>query len=348
MRLVAYMFISMILMGIVTAFTYTITSAEYTIELIGLSFTFPIAIWVVIPMVILFLFSFMHMFFHGFKNYFALKQWQKDSHNLEDALYWSLLNEPKEQRYGIDAMESVASLLSKSSLKVLDEVEGLNPRLARTVSMLQKIQRGEYVDFKEERISSKLFKPGNPILIQNRLNRLENDDKFIDEVMKSTTEFSEIVRNEALEIFARKADFRHAHKYAKRFDAQNFLVMLERVSAEEKLGLTPQILADFVEVLSLGCKDFLKIAFVTKKAFNPQENLTLFRSFQTANPNAQQAYLYLLFEYELMEQVDLYLSEHDESDFVKFRALYTLKREHSQFKLEDLMDIDTLCNEVRL
>jgi energy-converting hydrogenase A subunit M len=185
-------------------------------------------------------------------------------------------------------------------------------------------------------------------LIQNRLNRLENDDKFIEEVMKSTTEFSEIVRKEALDIFARKADFAHAHKYTKRFDVQNFLGMLGRVTAENKLGLTPQILADFVEALTLGCKDFVKIAFVTKTCFNPQENLTLFRSFQTADANAQQAYLYLLFEYELMEQVDIYLSEQDESDFVKFRALYTLKKEHSQFKLEDLMDIDTLCNEVRL
>jgi hypothetical protein len=283
------------------------------------------------------------MFFYGLRNYFILKKWQKDTSTLEDALYWSLVNEPKEQKYSIDALRSSALLLGKASLSVSDNVEGISPRLSRVVNIIRKVRSGEYIDFKEEKMS-KVFNAGNPILIQNRLNRLASDDKFVEDVLKAMTSYSPEVQAEALRIFASKADFVKALKYVKLFDVKSFFVMLERVSAENMLELTPEILTEFVHALDIGCQDFIKIASVTKKYFNPEQNLTLFRTYQVENTKAQNAYLYLLFEYELLEQVALYLNEHEEDDFIKFRAWYTLKLEHNNpYRLKDIIDIDSIC-----
>jgi len=347
MRLALYIFATFALMAIVAAFTYSVNPDHYTIELMGINFNFPIAVWIIFPMLILLIFTLVHMFFYGLKNYFILKKWQKDASTLEDALYWSLVNEPKEQKYGIDVVRSSASLLGKASLNISDNVEGLTPRLARVVNIIQKIKNGDYVDFKEEKMS-KVFNLGNPILTQNRLNRLESDDKFVADVLKSTSEYSEIVQAEALETFARKENFVKAQKYAKVFDIQSFFTMLERITEEDNLELTPEILTDFVNALDLSCQDFIKIVTVTKKYFNPEENLTLFRGYQLENPKAQNAYLYLLFEYELLDQVALYLNEQEEDEFIKFRALWQLKQEHTKYKLEDIIDIDSICNETRL
>ncbi len=347
MRLALYIFVTFALMALVAAFTYTVNPDHYTIELMGINFNFPVAVWIILPMLILLIFTLVHMFFYGLKNYFILKKWQKDASTLEDALYWSLVNEPKEQKYGIEAIGSSASLLGKASLNISDNVEGLTPRLARVVNIIQKIKNGDYVDFKEEKMS-KVFNLGNPILTQNRLNRLESDDKFVADVLKSTSEYSEIVQAEALETFARKENFVKAQKYAKVFDIPSFFTMLERVTAEDNLELTPEILTDFVNALDLSCQDFIKIVIVTKKYFNPEENLTLFRGYQLENPKAQNAYLYLLFEYELLDQVALYLNEQEEDDFIKFRALWQLKQEHTKYKLVDIIDINSVCNETRL
>ncbi len=347
MRLALYIFATFALMAIVAAFTYTVNPDHYTIELMGINFNFPIAVWIIFPMLILLIFTLVHMFFYGLKNYFILKKWQKDASTLEDALYWSLVNEPKEQKYGIDLIGNSALLLGKASLNISDNVEGLTPRLARVVNIIQKIKNGDYVDFKEEKMA-KVFNAGNPILIQNRLNRLESDDKFVADVLKSTSEYSKIVQAEALEIFARKENFVKAQKYAKVFDIQSFFTMLERVTAEDNLELTPEILTDFVKALDLSCQDFIKIASVTKKYFNPEENLTLFRGYQLENSKAQNAYLYLLFEYELLEQVALYLNEQEDHEFIKFRALWDLKQEHTKYKLKDIIDINSVCNETRL
>ncbi len=346
MRLGLYIFASLILIGIVAGLAYMVNPDFYLLEVMGIDFNFPIALWFVLPMMLLFVMTLMHMFFYGLKNYFLLKKWRKDAETLEDALYWSLVNEPKEQKYAIDEVSASAVLLSKASLVLNDTVEGLSPRLSRVVNIIQKIKNGEYVDLKELKMT-KVFNQGNPILIQNRLNCLESDEKFVEGVMRATSDYSEAVQKEALETFARKADFMKARKYVKVFDVKNFLVMLNRISHDDKLGLTTDILTEFVDALHLKCEDFISIAMVTKKYFKPDENLLLFRSYQAKNEKAQNAYLYLLFEYELLEQVSKYLDEHDEHDFMKFRALYTLKREHSKFKLEDIIDIKSICSEQR-
>lgn len=346
MKIGLYTFAALALIAIVGVLAYTVNPNHYIVEVLGINFNLPVAAWVVLPMLLLFLFTVGHMLFYGFRNYLKLKKWQKDTDTLEDALYWSLVNEPKEQKYAMTEVGSTASLLSKASLNVSDNVEGLSPRLAKVVNIIQKIKNGEYVDLKEEKMY-KVFNAGNPILIQNRLNCLESDDKFVEGVMKARSDYSEVVQKEALGIFARKVNFETARKYVQSFDVENFLVMLKRVNQEDDMGLNKEILTDFVEGLKLSCSDFISIAEVTKKYFRPDENLALFYGYQKESTKAQNAYLYLLFEYELTEQVGVYLDEQEEDEFLKFRALYQLKNENTKYKLEDIIDIRSVCNETR-
>jgi len=346
MKLGLYTFAALALITIVGVVTYTLNPNNYLIEVMGINLNFPIAAWIVLPMIVLFLFTVGHMLFYGLKNYFKIKKWQRDTDTLEDGLYWSLVNEPKEQKYAMDEVGSSATLLSKASLSVSDNVEGLSPRLSRVVNIIQKIKNGEYIDLKEEKMA-KVFNVGNPILVQNRLNRLESDEKFVEGVMRATSNYSEAVQKEALEIFVRKADFEAARKYSKVFDVKNFLVMLNRVTNEDNLGLNKEVLTTFIEDLKLSCGDFIKIAEVTKKYFKPDENLALFNQYQKDNDKAQNAYLYLLFEYELMDKVGTFLEEQEENEFMKFRALYQLKRQNAKYKLEDIIDIHSVCTETK-
>jgi hypothetical protein len=190
---------------------------------------------------------------------------------------------------------------------------------------------------------AKVFSEGNPLLVKNRLNRLESDDKFVESVMKAPATYSELVQGQALKIFANKETFYKARKHAKNFDVASFKTMLHRVTSDDDLGLNGEILNDFVSGLDLKCSDFVEIADVTKKHFAPEENLSLFRAYQKENANAQNAYLYLLFEYELQDQVATYLEEHEDHEFIKFRALHALKKDHKNYKIEDLISKNTIC-----
>jgi hypothetical protein len=44
-----------------------------------------------------------------------------------------------------------------------------------------------------------------------------------------------------------------------------------------------------------------------------------------------------------MDEVASYLEEQDDSDFIRARALLELKKSDKNFKIEDLIDINTLC-----
>lgn len=342
MRLGLYIFAALTLLAIVGAVTYTMNPNNYLVEIMGINFNFPVAVWIVLPMALLLIFTVIHMIFYSLKSYFKLKKWQRDADTLDDALYWSMVNEPKEQKYAIPEIASSAVLLGQSKLEIIDSVEGLSPRLSKVLNLVNKIKNGEYVDLKENKMA-KVFSEGNPLLIQNRLNRLTTDDRFVEDVMKSSASFSDPVRIKALEIFASKETFFKARKYAKTFDVPNLFVMLERLNTEEEMELTSEILDDFVAALKLTCNDYTKIAHITKKHFSPDENLALFKKYQSENARAQHAYLYLLFEYELMDKVGAYLEECDEHEFIRARALYELKKSNKNYKIEDLIDINKIC-----
>jgi len=342
MRLGLYIFAALTLMAIMGAYAYTINPNNYIVEILGINFNFPIAVWFILPMMLLLVFTIVHMVFYSLKSYFKLKKWRRDAATLDDALYWSMVNEPKEQKYAIPEIATSAALLGKSNLTVLDAVDRLSPRLSKAINLVNKIKNGDYVDLKEHKMA-KVFNEGNPLLIANRLNRLKSDDKFVEDVIKSSSSYSDQVCAQALEIFASKETFFKARKYHKIFDVKNFFVMLNRTDNEEDTELTIEILNDFVSVLKFSCQDFANIANITKKMFRPDENLALFRKYQNDNPKAQNAYLYLLFEYELMDEVGAYLVEQDDYEFVQFRALYDLKQSHKNYKLEDLIDINAIC-----
>ncbi len=342
MRLGLYSFAALALMGIVAAMTYAINSSYYIVGVMGINLNFPIALWIVLPMFILFVFTLVHMFFYGLKSYFMLKKWQKDATTLEDALYWSLVGEPKQQKYATDTLGNSASLLAHASLSVSGAPEGLTPRLMRVIGMIQKIKNGEYIDLKEEKMS-KVFHADNPIVVQNRLNRLDVEPKFVEEVMKSASEYSIEIRTKALTLFATTQNFEKARKYVKVFDLEHFFLMLERVDAQNRLELTPAVLSEFVAALKPGCEAFVQIALICKKHFTPDESLALFKAFRADNENAESAYLYLLFEYELLDQVAIFLDEQGEDEFIKFRVLYELRKEHHKYKLEDIIDIRAVC-----
>jgi len=345
MRLGLYIFASLTFIAIIGAFVFTVNPNDYIIEIMGVNFKFSMIVWVISPMILLLIFTVAHMSYYGLKGYFKQKKWQKDSMKLEDALYCAIAREPKKHKYSIPEISACATLLDKSQIKALDNVEGLSPKLSKMLSLIRRIENGEYIDLRENKLSH-LFNEGNVILAKNRVNRLESDEKFVEEVMKSNTSYSDMVREKALEIFANKESFFKAKQYAKVFDKSNFFVMLNRLDQEEDLELTDDTLDSFVSSLKLSCIDFTKIANITKKHFKPDRNLALFKKYQLENDKAQSAYLYLLFEYELMDEVRSYLDEQDDKEFIKARAILELKTNSNisrHYRVEDLIDVEKSC-----
>jgi hypothetical protein len=290
--------------------------------------------------------SLVHMMFYGTKNFFRFKRWEKDSDRLNTALYWSLLHEPKANKFNLPKLKETASLLQISNIKVNGTVDGVSEKIQSALNIISELDKGECVDFKEKKLSEALSNE-NPLVIKNHINCLNKFENFAEEVLQSKEKYSDVVFKKALIKFANSTTFLKARKYSKVFNRESFITLINRINRDDNLGLSKTILDEFIVDLNseLRCSDFLLIANVTKKQLTPDENLKLFREYDKEYTKAQMAYIYLLFEYEMIEKAGEYLDEHDPDEFMRFRALYDLKREHTKYKITDLMNIKHICND---
>jgi hypothetical protein len=342
MRVGLYIFVAVTFIAIMGAFAYTVNPSDYTVEILDIPIKLPVALWSILPAILLLVVTISHMTYYGLKGFFKAQRWKKDANTLDKALYWSVLHEPKQYKFLIKDIAQSARVLGSANIDTFESVSGLSPRLSKALNLVSKIKSGEYVDLYSEKMGNTLSE-GNPILIQNRLNRLDSDEKFVEDVVKSPNLFSDAVSTKALEIFANSTNFTKVERFIKSFDTKNFFRLLDRVNSDDDLEINANIIEKFVEELKFNCKDFVHIAKVTKSYIAPDENLAQFKKFQKENPKAQNAYLYLLFEYEMIDEVERYLDEHDINDFIKFRAMLDLKRSNKNYKLDELIDINSIC-----
>lgn len=347
MHLGLYTLASIVLMSIIGIYIYTVNPSDYSLTFSGIPVALPIAVWVVIPMFLLMVASILHMMFYGTKNFFRFKKWEKDSNNLNNALYWSLLNEPKAHKFNLPNLKETASVLQVSHLKVDGTVEGVSDKIQSALNIISELEHGKCVDFKEKKLA-RVLSDDNPLMIKNHLNCLDQDEAFVEEVLQQKEKYTKEVFDKALSIFSNNTTFYKARKYSTVFDRENFITLISRVTRDDDLGLTLAILDEFIKDLSaeLKCSDFLYIADVTKKQLSPDENLQLFKGYDGKYPKAKTAYLYLLFDYEMVDKAGDYLEEHDADEFIRFRALYDLKKQHANYKITDLMNIKHICNDL--
>ncbi len=342
MRIVLYFFSSLLLTGLMGAYVHSLHLGYYSKTAFGLAINLPISLWLILPALILLFFTLIHFIFYNTKNYFNIKKWQKDAQTLEDSLYWSLLREPKEHKFFKKEIKTSASLLKKATIDVSGSLEGASEKVIDALTMIKDINRGEYVDLKERGLAKKISKQ-NPIFIQNSINRLDVDTKFAEEVLLDSESYNKEIVKKALIIFSSHETFYKAKKFVSLYNVNSFLILVERGIAGENIGMNQEILNFFIDNLKFGCPEYMKLARITVKKFAPDQNLAMFKAVQKSDESASNAYLYLLFEYEMLDAIEDYLYEHPENEFVRYRALYTLKRNDSKYNMESLVNSDAVC-----
>jgi len=343
MRIGLYTFASLALIGLIAAFAYTVNPGNFVYEIAGINLNFPIALWIAIPMLILLVATIFHMMYHGTKSFFARRKWTRDANELQDALYWSLLKEPKPHHFSIPEIKSGAALLSVSSLDIVDSTEGLSDKLGKTINWVKKIQEGEYVDLKEKKVA-KFLSSSNPLVVHNTLNRLEENAEFAESVLMSKEEHTPEVVSRALEVLVGKESLFKMRKFATMLSGAHLTQMLERADAGEDIGLTVDNVDFLSQNISLKCEEYMRLARSTIKKLTPDENLSLFKKLAGEKESAQNAYLYLLFQYEMLDEVKAYLEESEEDDFKPFRALYVLKKGKYNYRVSDIISSANVCN----
>jgi len=344
MKLGLYTFASLTLLIIIAVLTFVVNGSYYTINLLGLSLSLPVAIWFILPMALLLVFSILHMAYYSTKNFFLLRKWQKDAVTLDDSIYWSILGEPKDNKFSIASMQEGASLLGSSSILLSEATKSDNQKISEAISIANDIKNGKFVDLKANKLNKQLSS-NNPMVVQNLINNISLDFSFAQTLLSSKDDINIDVKTAALNDIASRETFKSAKKFVPMMSLAQINIMLNRAIKGAKIELDEEMIKSIKETKELNCGDYILLAAASIKSISPSVSLSLFKTFQQKDEKAETAYLYLLLEYEMMSEVKDFFEANPENDFKKLKIFYELKKIKNNYKLNDIFDLNTLCDE---
>jgi hypothetical protein len=343
MRIGLYIFSSIVFLIIVSVLAFLVNSGSYHLQTFGIDITLPVALWMALPSLALLVLSVLHMSYYSAKNFFLLRRWQKDSDTLEDLAYWSILNEPRENHIATDNLKNIASILSGSSIVAKEGFEAKSERVADVLNVVKSINSGTYVDLKSKKISKQLSNM-NPLVIKNSINRLQNDTKFAFDVLTNVGEHDKSVVGEALNLVTKTQNMQTIKKYLPLMGVANLENIFKRLNSGDSVGINEEYVKDITGSITLDCKDYINLASSAMKFLDPKTMLSLFRGFEQKDENAEMAYLYLLLEYEMMDDAKEFIDSNPENDFKKLKIFFDLKQKQNNLKLQDIVSLNSLCD----
>jgi len=332
MQLKRYFFAAVLLMVAVGAYVYQmISQADYTLTILGRALTLPLAAWIVAPMLLIFLASFFHMLYYGYKAYRRRKRVTKDIEKLADALYWDLLKAPRQHNYTDLRVRPIGAVLDAGcdDFTKIDK-KRCHEKVRDAIDIITAIQHGEVIEVEKLKLEK-----SNPYVIQNGLNMLRQEPQRAEEVLRRMPYYDEKVIFQALTIFAEDATEQQLGKYEDRIDLtvlEHMIDTLEKRDDRNRLPLS--FFAKRLPSLSPDASTYLRLAGKMVKRYTPHELLAFFEKLVAQDEKAFRAYLYTLVEFEMLDKAGEILEDTQKEEFLDFKAYLDLRRAGKHYPID--------------
>ncbi len=331
MRLKKYIFFSFLLMLIVGGLVYWWNDATYTMEILGIPVTLPIAVWVVLPMFLMFVASFFHMAYYSFINFMKLKRYKKDYNTLVSSVANGLMREPKPNQYKTQEAKNIGHVSDKCEMIPKDfRIDTKDERLKRVLEYVKDIQNGIYVEIEGFTLSSK-----NPLLVKNLQNRLKEEPTFSGVVLKKCDEYPRQLCEIALEKYMEFSDISKIKEYAKIFSYKTLTALIQKMAEKEEMLHYPDILYIIQESkMKLDEKGYIDLAKRVKNVMAPDERLKFFELLKEYDEKSEAGYVYTLLDLEMVDKAREFLETTNEGELEVFKAYLDLKDCGKNYRLE--------------
>ncbi|NQY21025.1 MAG: hypothetical protein HRT40_06920 [Campylobacteraceae bacterium] len=333
MGLKKYIISSILLIIIIAGYVFSLEANDYTIVILDNTFTFPIAVWAIIPVVILFVASIFHMLFYGFRTFLNSRAVEKDEKNIVNLLKETLLENQNKIKFKTKTFIDLSSILSQLTFDVKNDFDSKDKDLNEIISLISKVNEGEYVSLKNYK-----FNKQGSIEKKNLINKINSSvDYALDIIKKSDTFSSDIVKVAFLHVLKEKS-MTTINKILSsvNLDKEMTLSLFEKdkENADFSIGFTN--IKKYAKEAKLDKKEYINLFKLYKDTFTPDELIKLFEELSCEDENSSEAYLYILFEFEMIDTLREVLDATSDKDFKAFRALLDLKDNSKHYTLETI------------
>ncbi len=324
MGLKKYILGSIILVLAVFAYTFSLESGDYRIEIFDYVLILPIAAWIVFPTIILFLATILHILFYGVKNYFTIKAVTKDSDAIRALINKKLLNETSKLSFQNKNLKEIGSILEQLDIDITNSNFSCeNKDINKTIDQIFTIRSGKYISTKDLKLDN-----NNPLMIENFKNRIDQDVEFAMEVLQKSSNYPQVILKTA---FHKVLDNKSMTTIKKLLDAISFdeemVVSLLKKDGEQEdqFAMTNEQVLNIIKKVTLTNEQLIEIAKNYKSLMSPDQIIKLYEDLTVENEEYTFAYLYVLAEYEMVDKMRDILDNSAPNEFTPFKALVDLK-----------------------
>jgi len=332
MQLKRYTIASLILILLVASAVYSIDSESISFDLLGMHFpNLPVAFWVVVPLVIMYIASLMHMGIYALVGNFKLRRLNKDHEKMVDALRDSLLGvHERNYVYKSDAYKLMGKLIDNALILPYETLRSVgNEKIDEALQLMRDVKEKKKVDIKKFHLSNT-----TSIAIENNLNRFERGEIDADTILSRPESYGEIVCAKAYESYVKTASVGSVMKFKHLFTKTSLVDFVQRVNAAENgIQISNEELATIFSTLKLSSNDWIDLSAAMSKNMLPEQRIRLFEMLSENNDDAMEGYLYTLYDLQMIDTANEILNNTAHTDFQIFKAYRDLKRANKHYDI---------------
>ncbi len=291
----------------------------------------PIGMWVVLPLFLLYLASLLHMGSCSISKMMELRRYRKDYNELVEALRDALLGKKnRRSSYRTERYATLGDIIDKSDITPTQRLKGSDQKtLDEALKFIRDVEDGKAVDLSKFHIES-----SNPLAIKYHTRRYENGEVIAEDILNKPERFAEELANKAYKDFVLTASLASIRKYQKYMSKDALVSILGRVNAEENsLKIDNEILFELIQKVEITEDEYICGSIILSKTMMPEERIDLFERLSNANDDATAAFIYTLYDLEVIEQANDLLDASPENEYPQFRAYRALKEVNKHFSI---------------
>ena len=332
-----YILLSIVFILVIGLYVYSFNGDLFHLEPFGMYITLPVAMWVVVPLIFLVLASIFHMQFYSIKNYFYQKKLKKDFESLKEITKQSVLGERVDHiTFKTEDFRNSFELLRIFRADHSRELTFSDAELSARYNVARRISQGYYEDVRKYKLSK-----DNPLLIQNKINRLKVEPKYAHEVLKTCEDQTSLLCSKAYDALLEIASFNEVKRYNFVPNKRTFRRMMERyLDPNDTFEMDLKSIEEMLEQINADKADYLELAREIKIKLSPDALIALFEKlYNSKGVVVADAYLYVLYDLQMIDKIREILENADKDEFVKFRTVIFLRDHGKSIDLDKFLQI---------
>lgn len=310
-----------------------ITQESMNIDFFGIPLpSLSIALWIVVPVIVFYVASVVHISFYSVLGSLKLRKYEKDYDKLVDSIVDAYLGkENRNHLFKTPRYQLLGSLVDNTTLFPAQTLSAdtSNEKINAVLKLINEIKDGNVVELKKYSLPST-----NTLVIQNERNRYKKGDISAEDILSQPSKYDISLSKEVYVDFVKTVPLYAIEKYKSYLTKTSLYELLARVNANENtLEASNESILSLFETLELDAKDYMNISTVLSTQMIPEQRIKLFETISEDKEEAMDAYLFTLFDLEMLAPADEILENSQPDEYLKFKSYRALKECNKHFNI---------------